>query len=235
MLGTVAENYGSSEWFFSYASCRNKSAMNLVMAISDITEIRLNEAGAAARWDELVKGCPEADVYHRAAYILAGAEVEHSQALGLVISRAEQRYLLPLLLRPLTGPSGEAWFDISTPYGYGGIAGLGADPTLSRAVDLLYSLRDWCVSKSFVSCLIRLHPLLEQDCLLDAAKDCDFVIITRRGKTTAVPLQAWDNERESPAELSKGRRSDLSLARRNLRVTWNMPCDHNGALAQLQI
>ena len=51
----------------------------------------------------------------------------------------------------------------------------------------------------------------------------------------AVPLQLWNDARQCPAELSKGRRSDLALARRNLRVTWNVLSDQRDALEQFRI
>lgn len=199
-----------------------------------ITEFPLSDA-AAARWDELVARSPNSDVYHRAAYIRATADVEHSQPLGLVISCNSQQYLLPMLLRPISGPDGQPWLDASTPYGYGGVICLDSGPASPVAADLFHGLREWCATRNLVSCVLRSHPQLEQDWLFAHASDLDFVNVTRRGQTTAVPLQSWDDTRQCPAQLSKGRRSDLSLARRNLRVTWNVPSDERDSLEQFRI
>jgi hypothetical protein len=56
--------------------------MNSPRTFTDLLELRLTDARAAARWDEIVRCSPQSDVYHRAAYVLATAEVEQSQPLG---------------------------------------------------------------------------------------------------------------------------------------------------------
>jgi methionyl-tRNA formyltransferase len=209
--------------------------MNSPRTTADLTEIRLNDAGAGARWDELVGRCPQSDVYHRAAYILATADVEHSQPLGLIVSFNRQQYLLPMLVRPIPGPDGQTWFDASTPYGYGGVICLDCGPTSTIATDLFHCLREWCATRNLVSCVLRSHPLLAQDWLFAQGTDVDSVSVTRRGQTTAMPLQHWDETRQCPAEMSKGRRSDLALARRHLRVAWNTVSDQTNALEQFRI
>ncbi len=208
--------------------------MNPPRPVGDFAEFPLNDGGEAARWDEVVRGCAQSDVYHRAAYVLANAELERSQALGLIASCGKQQYLLPLLLRPICAPDGETWFDASTPYGYGGVIRLDSAATLPDAADLFGCLREWCVGKELVCCVLRSHPLLDQDWLISAT-DVDFVSVTRRGQTTALPLQRWDEARQCPHEMSKGRRSDLALARRNLRVTWNDPSNQAFSLEQFRI
>jgi hypothetical protein len=69
--------------------------MNSPLTASDLLEFHLDDSVEAARWDELVACSPDADVYHFAAYILASAELEHSQPLGLMISSSNRSYLLP--------------------------------------------------------------------------------------------------------------------------------------------
>lgn len=198
-----------------------------------ITEIRLDEAGSAERWDELARRSPSFDAYHRSSYTLATAGVENSQAFGIVISSDDQQYLLPMLVRPLCGPDRQSWLDASTPYGYGGVItlGSGAAPVGS---DLLHYLHEWCVNRDLVACVVRSHPLLNQDWLL-AVNEVDFASVTRLGQTTSISLHGWDEDRQCPVGLSKGRRSDLSLARRNLRITWNEPSQEKSSLESLRI
>ena len=199
-----------------------------------ITEIRLNEAGGAARWDELVRQSPSVDAYHRSAYVLATGDIENSQALGIVLSCNDQQYMLPMLLRPISGPDAQSWLDASSPYGYGGVLTLGSGGAPPVGSDLFGCLRQWCGSRNLVACVLRSHPLLAQDWLF-AAPELDFATITRRGQTTSVPLQDWDDARQCPLEMSKGRRSDLSLARRHLHVTWNEPGREGDPLEHFRI
>jgi hypothetical protein len=209
--------------------------MNSSRPVAELLELRLDNATQAARWDELVGRSPNCDVYHRAAYVLASAELEHSQPVGLVISYDYQQYLLPILLRPISGPNGEAWLDASTPYGYGGVICVDCRNGNRVAVDLFHGLREWCANRGLVSCVLRSHPLLAQDWLLPKDHHLDFVTVSRRGQTASVPLEHWDDSRQCPPKLSKGRRSDLAYARRNLRVTWSVSSETGDALEQFRI
>ena len=210
--------------------------MNSTQPVVDLLEIPLNDVGGAARWDEFVRRSPDSDIYHRAAYVLASAELEQSQPLGLIISLKNQQYLLPMLVRPIPGANGQSWFDASTPYGYGGVICLGLDSGVAspNGAALFHCLHKWCTTRKLVCCVLRSHPLLAQDWLF-AHVDFDFVRITRRGQTMALPLQRWDDARQCPPELSKGRRSDLALARRNLLVSWNTFSDQCDAVKQFRI
>jgi hypothetical protein len=200
-------------------------------------EIRLNEPAAATRWDELVARSPQSDVYYRAAYVLAAAQLEHSEPLGLIISFRNRRYLLPMLLRPISSPDGQSWSDASTPYGYGGVLcpSLDSEVALVDMVDFFQELLAWCATRQLVSCVLRSHPLLAQDWLFAQAPGIEFASIKRRSQTVAMPLQLWDDARECPLGMSKGRRSDLALARRNLRLTWGVLSDQRDALEQFRI
>lgn len=205
------------------------------LSVADFLEMPLDGADNAARWDELARRSPQFDIYQSAAYVLATAELERSQTIGLIITYNNQRYLLPVLVRPIVGPEGRSWLDASTAYGYGGVICLDPGPAASVAADLFHFLRKWCANRTLVSCVLRSHPLLDEDWLVAHAADVDFASITRRGQTTSVLLKCWDDDRQIPDGLSKGRRSDLSLARRNLRVTWNSPFEQSDPLEQFRI
>lgn len=187
------------------------------MPVVDLQEIRLSEPGAAARWDELVSRSPQADVYHGSTYVVATAEVERSEPLGIVVTTENQQYFLPMLLRRIVGPTGENWVDACTPYGYGGVICLKAEA--SSPTDLILALKNWSDSRNLVCCVLRTHPLLGQDWLFKSIQGIDFVSFTRRVETTAIALEDWDEDRDCPSGMSKGRRSDLAFARRNLQIT----------------
>lgn len=205
--------------------------MNSAMSVADVKEIRLSELDEATRWDELVSRSQEADVYHRAAYTVAMAEVEHSEPIGLVVTTDNQQFILPMLLRPIVGPEDKNW-DASTPYGYGGVICLHPGP---NPADLFQGLETWLASRNLVCCVLRSHPLLHQEWLFSPVANCDFVNVGRRAETIAVPLDRWDEGRDCPVKMSKGRRSDLAFARRNLRVTCNGCQKHGDVLEDLRI
>jgi serine/alanine adding enzyme len=159
-------------------------------------------------WDELVDASPAPDVYYRPGYCRAYEAAGHGRATAVVTEHA----LHPLLLRPL--PFGEEGFDAATPYGYGGVALTGQDPV--NATDMR-QLRDWCVSNGVVSALIRLHPLLGASEQLSGI-DEPGLDVREFGPTTAIDLSRMQGGRLKG--MSKGRKADLSIARREVELAW---------------
>lgn len=163
------------------------------------------------RWDELVDAAPTPDVYFRPGYCRAYEAIGEGRAVAVRTEAA----LFPLLLREL--PFGQAGFDAVTPYGYGGLLPLSRDTSVggSDPATPLRQLRDWCVTAGVVSVLIRLHPLLG---IHPHLSELDDVEIHEHGPTTAVDLTAIQDGRLTG--MSKGRKADLSIARRALEVSW---------------
>jgi hypothetical protein len=163
------------------------------------------------RWDELVDASPSADVYFRPGYCRAYEAAGHGRAVAVVTERA----LFPLLLRPL--PFGAEGYDAATPYGYGGVlplAGAGSGPGPASEVR---QLRAWCVTNGVVSCLLRLHPLLGGP---DQLSGTDGIEIHEHGPTTAVDPRRIDPATGRLEGMSKGRKADLTIARRELQLSW---------------
>lgn len=158
------------------------------------------------RWDELVDDAPTPDVYFRPGYCRAYEAAGEGRAVAVRTETA----LFPLLLREL--PFREDGFDAVTPYGYGGLLPLAASADLSADVR---QLRDWCVKNGVVSCLLRLNPLLGGSGHLSEA---DGLEVREHGPTTAVDLSRVEDGRL--AGMSKGRKADLSVARRELEISW---------------
>jgi len=159
------------------------------------------------RWDELVDDAPTPDVYFRPGYCRAYEAAGEGRAVAVRTETA----LLPLLLREL--PHREDGFDAVTPYGYGGLLPLAAG---GDSLADVRQLRDWCVANDVVSCLLRLHPLLGA---FGHLSGLDGVDIRTHGPTTAVDLSRVEGGRL--AGMSKGRRADLSVARRELQISWD--------------
>ncbi len=91
--------------------------------------------------------------------------------------------------------------------------------TADQGLELLDALRDWCCDNQVISAHVRLHPLLKQEEWFTGALGQDFHL-HQAGPTIALDVSHWQNDTASIATLNKGRRSDLSFARRHLRLTW---------------
>jgi Acetyltransferase (GNAT) domain len=163
-----------------------------------------------SRWDELVDAAPTPDVYYRPGYCAAYEAAGHGRLVAVETAGA----LFPLLLRPL--PFGEAGVDAATPYGYGGVLATGSDPIKTTDV---HQLRDWCATNGVVSCLLRLHPLLGGSEQLSQSDEAD-VEIREYGPTTAVDPRRIDEATGRLRGMSKGRKADLTIARRELELGW---------------
>jgi serine/alanine adding enzyme len=174
-------------------------------------EVEAATLGAGdSRWDELVDAAPTPDVYYRPGYCAAYEAAGHGRLVAVETAGA----LFPLLLRPL--PFGEHGVDAATPYGYGGVLLTGSDPV--KATDL-HQLRDWCAANEVVSCLLRLHPLLGGSEQLSQSDAAD-VEIREYGPTTAVDPRRIDEATGRLAGMSKGRKADLTISRRELELVW---------------
>ena len=149
---------------------------------------------------------------HAVAFSRAYEAAGHGRAVAVVTERA----LFPLLLRPL--PFGEEGYDAATPYGYGGVLPLGPAGSLgSDPASEVRQLRDWCVTNGVVCCLLRLHPLLGGP---DQLSGTDDVGIREHGPTTAVDPRRIDSASGRLEGMSKGRKADLTIARRELELSW---------------
>jgi serine/alanine adding enzyme len=174
-------------------------------------EVAVETLGAGdPRWDELVDASPTPDVYYRPGYCAAYEAAGHGRLVAVETAGA----LFPLLLRPL--PFGESGVDAATPYGYGGVLLTGSDPVKTTDVR---QLRDWCATNGVVSCLLRLHPLLGGSEQLSQTDEAE-VEIREYGPTTAVDPGRIDQATARLRGMSKGRKADLTIARRELELSW---------------
>src|SRR5262244_1233286 len=75
-------------------------------------------------WKSLLGEAEIEDVYYRPGYVRAHEKAGHGRMVAVVVSIDESRFLLPLLLRPLselTFAGCSTAYDAVTPYGYGGL------------------------------------------------------------------------------------------------------------------
>jgi hypothetical protein len=183
-----------------------------------------DDAGDTRLWESLVDSAAVPDVYYRPGYLRAYQAIGHGTAIAVLIETPTVRALFPLLLRPLNAlpfAPNETGCDAASAYGYGGL--LLPDNvdalTTDQAHELLDALREWGCDNQVVSAHVRLHPLTKQDDSFAGALGEDFQL-HHAGPTIAIDVCRWQDETASIATLHKGRRSDLSFARRHLRLTW---------------
>ncbi|MFB3814145.1 MAG: GNAT family N-acetyltransferase [Terriglobales bacterium] len=198
--------------------------MNLrdMVAIPGVELLSLDRDTDVRRWNALVDAAPVPDVYFRPGYLRACQAAGHGCGGALLIASGATRVLLPLLFRDLRlgFEHAVAGCDALTPYGYGGLLPL-TPSTLSHdsVVSTLALFRRWCAENRVVSCLVRLHPLLDQGNAFEGL-DGPALELRRFGPTVALDLTHWDWDADCLSGMTKGRRSDLSVARKQLQLTW---------------
>lgn len=187
----------------------------------------------AARWRELVLHEKVSDVYYQPEYVLANSEIERTDAIGLIFKEQSSGFLVPLLVRNIENPTSSPeiqWRDAYTPYGYGSLLPL-EQIHLVDAIPLqkfFEQLDSWCKESDIVCCVLRLHPLMHQEEWFIANNMLSSSLrMHMRGSTTAINLQEWDVEHNRPLGIRKGRKSDLNVARRSLRVSWTSGADRD--------
>ena len=184
------------------------------------------------RWEALVAGAGTPDAYYRPGYALAYEVAGHGKAIALLLTLAHSTVLLPLLVRTFVPPgqSGEVK-DAYSPYGYAGlVVAQGQRPlTSADARRCLALVRDWAAGEGITCCVLRLHPLAEQASWFREVAQGDL-LLRDRGATFALDLAHWNESAGVPAGMRKGRRSDLTVARKRLRVTWAPPDDMERAI-----
>ena len=188
-------------------------------AVSEtLGRLELHIADETSRWEEQLRYVDH-DFYHTAAYHRFSEEQGEGKAFLAVYQESESRRLLwPYLLHPIDGLGHErlgheAYFDVTSVYGYPGPLGLGCDgdePFLQRAHD---AMLDVWRSQRAVSAFTRLHPILENHRLLPAR--CPA---SQRGEIVSIDLKqdpqtTWlGYRRDVRRGIRKARRAGVTVA-----------------------
>lgn len=117
----------------------------------------------AEQWEAVVRSFARHDVYYLPGYARAFEENGDGQALLVYLERAGTRAANVVFKKDVAdcpafrGKVGRGeWFDLSTPYGYGGFLVEGGD-----AGGILEEYEDFARRSRVVSEFVRFHPLLE--------------------------------------------------------------------------
>lgn len=128
--------------------------------------MRIYTVEQAAEWNEYVKSFPDWDVYYLCQY--AVSLMLHGDGIPLLICYEDRvsRMCYVAMKRDLSqdarfhGSIGKKeYFDLETPYGYGGPLTDGVFSVESQRA-FLNELTDYCRKESIISQFIRFHPLL---------------------------------------------------------------------------
>ena len=145
-------------------------------------------------WNETVRSFPHYDVYYLSGYVKAFKihgdgepllfyyESDTFRAADVVMKRdvALDRHFKGLL------PEGK-YFDLATPYGYGGWIADKEDVSNEDKNKLFGEYLDYCRENGIISDFVRFHPLLGNNRLSDG-----FYEVIPLGKTVAIDLSDKD-------------------------------------------
>ncbi len=114
---------------------------------------------SAGEWDELLAELGCLDAYLLRGYVRGASVLDPGEPTLLHVREKGGDVVLACIVRAI--PEADA-LDVTTPYGYGGPVGTGAEPPFERFSELYET---WCAERDVVSTFIRFHPLFENHLL----------------------------------------------------------------------
>lgn len=156
----------------------------------------------SASWNEIVKKAAIYDFYHTSYY--HKIDNDH-QSLLLLFSRGDSFIALPLVVRNISDTD---LFDITSVYGYAGPVARIEEQDRDELLSFFKNrFVQYCRDKSIVSVFSRLHPLIDQQFILNGLGE-----ILNLNKTVSIDLTT-DME-EQRAGYRKSLKSELNQLRR---------------------
>lgn len=146
------------------------------------------------QWDAVVRSFEEYDVYWLSGYVKAF--MIHGDGKPILISYddGKTRGINVVMMRDIAEDSRfvgklppKRYYDVVTPYGYGGwiIEGDDTDPLFSE-------YRDWIENRQIISEFVRFHPLIKNH-----TRCCDFYEVIQLGEVVHMDLASreaiWEN------------------------------------------
>lgn len=117
-----------------------------------------------ALWDQYIKRLPEEkqDIYFTRQYCFADQQLKDGHAELYVYVRDDAFVVYPYVRRQIRDSSlKQPYYDIETPYGYGGPVANRDDPELLECFETEFL--DYCKKKHIIAEFIRFHPLLKNE------------------------------------------------------------------------
>ena len=134
-------------------------------------------------WMAVLRRAVQHDFYHLAEYHRLAEERGGGTAHLFAYRDGDYTIALPLLLRPVETPGGEAWSDATSVYGYAGPLASHAGMPASVVREFQEALQGALAERRVVAVFSRLHPLLPQTGMLAGLGDC-----RPEGETVSIDL-----------------------------------------------
>lgn len=148
----------------------------------------------------------ETDIYHTSLWVEANKNIEQGSLFSILVENGDNKAYLPLIKRKVDRTE---FFDLITPYGYGGIA-FSKFATDDFKKNILSKISSYLETTNCISLFLRLHPILNSDLH-------DDVYIHKNGTTLALNLE---NSFESISKsYSSGHRYDIRKSLKNESIT----------------
>lgn len=100
------------------------------------------------------------DIYHTPQWINVNANLEEGHACYILIESTQGEAYLPLVKRKII--TDIDYFDLTTPYGYGGVC-FSHNCSLEFRLNVLNEVHKFLSKSNCVSLFLRLHPILNSD------------------------------------------------------------------------
>lgn len=139
---------------------------------------QLVKLGVTDDWTRFIKKFPHLDVYYSKEYVQLFADVEEGLPEAVYYEQTNGKIFYPYIKRKI--PLKDGYFDIVTPYGYGGPV-IDGDPSLIK--QFYRHFKKDCLNNKIITETVRLHPLLKNAEYMKDVMPVDYI-----RKTTAVDL-----------------------------------------------
>ena len=166
----------------------------------------VRQSAREQEWNGVLAQVAKHDFYHLAQYHRLAEERGEGSAHLFSYHDGVYTIALPLLLRPVEAPGGEAWSDATSVYGYAGPLASHAGMPASVVRSFQEGLKEALAARRVVAVFSRLHPLIPQRGMLAGLGDCRL-----EGETVSIDLTL------SPEEQRARYRSSLKTRINKLR------------------
>ncbi|MGO5052610.1 GNAT family N-acetyltransferase [Lachnospiraceae bacterium LCP25S3_G4] len=149
-------------------------------------------------WDKVVKSFHSYDLYYLSGYVMAFAEHGDGKPLLVYYEDNKMRGINVVMLRDIGMADVlrekiplKTYYDLITPYGYGGFL-LEGEVITESITNLSVEYQRYCMDKGIVSEFVRFHPLLRNEKNMYSLYD-----IKELGRTVSIELESeeciWNN------------------------------------------
>jgi hypothetical protein len=148
----------------------------------------------------------DTDIYHSIEWLLLNEDLQEGEIYCIFLEDEKNCAFFPLIKRKIKNTS---FFDLITPYGYGGVA-FKKNTDTDFKENIFELLRDCLSNTNCISVFLRLHPLLNNN-----VKESEFVF--GNGVTLATKLNSSYPDLYN--KYSSGHKYDLKKSKKNENIS----------------